>query len=114
MIISNKDHGTAKDHGTKKDEGFTLVELLIVIVILGILATVTVFAVAGITSTAQENACGVEEKTILTAVESYKAVEQTEEWTLADLEDYLTESVNLERWSVVDGALVGVGVCEDD
>ena len=33
----------------KQDKGFTLVELLIVIVILGILATVTVFAVRGIT-----------------------------------------------------------------
>ena len=32
-----------------QDKGFTLVELLIVIVILGILATVTVFAVRGIT-----------------------------------------------------------------
>ena len=30
-------------------QGFTLVELLIVIVILGILATVTMFAVRGIT-----------------------------------------------------------------
>jgi type II secretory pathway pseudopilin PulG len=35
-------------------------ELLIVIVILGVLATVTVFAVRGITDTADENACEVE------------------------------------------------------
>ncbi len=41
----------------KQDKGFTLVELLIVIVILGILATVTVFAVRGITDKGQENAC---------------------------------------------------------
>ncbi|MTA14881.1 MAG: prepilin-type N-terminal cleavage/methylation domain-containing protein, partial [Actinobacteria bacterium] len=41
----------------KKDTGFTLVELLIVIVILGILATVTVFAVRGITDQGQTSAC---------------------------------------------------------
>ena len=39
----------------KQDKGFTLVELLIVIVILGILATVTVFAVRGITDRGREN-----------------------------------------------------------
>ena len=47
----------------KQDKGFTLVELLIVIVILGILATVTVFAVRGITDQGQENACDVEKRT---------------------------------------------------
>jgi prepilin-type N-terminal cleavage/methylation domain-containing protein len=41
----------------KQDKGFTLVELLIVIVILGILATVTVFAVRGITDQGQNSAC---------------------------------------------------------
>ncbi|MGA0895524.1 MAG: type II secretion system protein, partial [Ilumatobacteraceae bacterium] len=39
---------------SKSDKGFTLVELLIVIVILGILATVTVFAVQGITTRGKE------------------------------------------------------------
>ncbi len=43
----------------KQDKGFTLVELLIVIVILGILATVTVFAVRGITDQGQDSACAV-------------------------------------------------------
>jgi general secretion pathway protein G len=47
-----------------QDKGFTLVELLIVIVILGILATVTVFAVRGITDKGQENACSVELRTL--------------------------------------------------
>jgi type II secretion system protein G len=56
-----------------KDKGFTLVELLIVIVILGILATVTVFAVRGITDNAQDNACGTDEKIINTALEAYYA-----------------------------------------
>lgn len=58
----------------KKDKGFTLVELLIVIVILGILATVTVFAVRGLTGTAKTNACDSERKAVLTSVEGYRAL----------------------------------------
>lgn len=57
----------------KKDKGFTLVELLIVIVILGILATVTVFAVRGITNQGQASACNADQKTLQTAVEAYFA-----------------------------------------
>ena len=48
----------------KQDKGFTLVELLIVIVILGILATVTVFAVRGITDQGQTSACDADQKTL--------------------------------------------------
>jgi general secretion pathway protein G len=59
---------------SKTDKGFTLVELLIVIVILGILATVTVFAVRGITDKGQTNACAADKKTIETAAESYYAL----------------------------------------
>ena len=58
-----------------QDKGFTLVELLIVIVILGILATVTVFAVRGITDKGKDNACQIEAKTIETAAEAYYAQE---------------------------------------
>jgi prepilin-type N-terminal cleavage/methylation domain-containing protein len=58
---------------SKKDKGFTLVELLIVIVILGILATVTVFAVRGITDKGQTSACAADKKTLEVAVESYFA-----------------------------------------
>jgi prepilin-type N-terminal cleavage/methylation domain-containing protein len=56
-----------------KDQGFTLVELLIVIVILGILATVTVFAVRGITDQGQTSACSADKKTLQVAVEAYFA-----------------------------------------
>ncbi|HEY0520995.1 MAG TPA: prepilin-type N-terminal cleavage/methylation domain-containing protein [Ilumatobacteraceae bacterium] len=58
---------------TKQDKGFTLVELLIVIVILGILATVTVFAVTGITNKGKTSACQSDAKTLQTAEESYSA-----------------------------------------
>ncbi|MEO5723421.1 MAG: prepilin-type N-terminal cleavage/methylation domain-containing protein [Ilumatobacteraceae bacterium] len=57
----------------KKDKGFTLVELLIVIVILGILATVTVFAVRGITDKGKASACASDQKTLETSVEAYFA-----------------------------------------
>jgi prepilin-type N-terminal cleavage/methylation domain-containing protein len=57
----------------KQDKGFTLVELLIVIVILGILATVTVFAVRGITDQGKTSACEADQKTLETAVEAYFA-----------------------------------------
>ena len=59
----------------KQDQGFTLVELLIVIVILGILATVTVFAVRGITDQGQDSACAADEDTLQTALEAYYAQE---------------------------------------
>jgi general secretion pathway protein G len=58
---------------TKQDKGFTLVELLIVIVILGILATVTVFAVTGITTRGKDSACKSDLKVIQTAEEAYNA-----------------------------------------
>jgi prepilin-type N-terminal cleavage/methylation domain-containing protein len=57
----------------KQDKGFTLVELLIVIVILGILATVTVFAVRGITDQGQNSACDTDRATLETAVEAFYA-----------------------------------------
>jgi prepilin-type N-terminal cleavage/methylation domain-containing protein len=60
-----------------RDKGFTLIELLIVIVILGILATVTVFAVRGITDRGEESACAAEQRTLIGAVEAYFANNNT-------------------------------------
>lgn len=57
----------------KQDKGFTLVELLIVIVILGILATVTVFAVRGITDQGQNSACVATQQTYQVAIEAFYA-----------------------------------------
>jgi prepilin-type N-terminal cleavage/methylation domain-containing protein len=65
------DHIEIED--TQHDKGFSLVELLIVIVILGILATVTVFAVTGITNKGKTSACQSDVKTIQTAEEAYNA-----------------------------------------
>lgn len=47
-------------YGSNNDRGFTLAEVLVVIVTLGVLATVTVFAVRGITVSASETACSSE------------------------------------------------------
>lgn len=61
----------------EKDSGFTLIELLIVIVILGILATVTVFAVGGITDRGSKSACSADLKTLEVAIESFRAQSPT-------------------------------------
>ena len=76
---------TIEIHEEKKDKGFTLVELLIVIVILGILATVTVFAVRGITDRGQDNACDVDKRTIETAIEAYFAENGSDPSDVGDL-----------------------------
>lgn len=67
----------------RNDRGFTLVELLIVIVILGVLATITVFAVRGITNEGQTSACASDKKSVETA----------EEANMAQTGSYATEDV---------------------
>ncbi len=62
-----------EETSSKHDKGFTLVELLIVIVILGILATITVFAVRGITDKGTTSACAADKNTLAVAIESYFA-----------------------------------------
>jgi prepilin-type N-terminal cleavage/methylation domain-containing protein len=54
-----------------RPDSFTLVELLIVIVILGILATVTVFAVRGITDKGQSSSEATDLRMLETANEAY-------------------------------------------
>jgi general secretion pathway protein G len=84
----------------KQDRGFTLVELLIVIVILGILATVTVFAVRGITDKGQENSCAVEYRAIDTAFEGFFAATGADATSWADMvPDYLKTDPS-PRWTV--------------
>jgi prepilin-type N-terminal cleavage/methylation domain-containing protein len=60
--------------GERGDHGFTLIELLIVIVVLGVLATVVVFAVGGIVGRGEESAQLTDERTLVTAQESYYAL----------------------------------------
>lgn len=101
----------------KKDKGFTLVELLIVIVILGILATVTVFAVRGITDKGQENSCDVELRSIETATEAYFANTGSDAAAMTDLVGTYLKSDPSARWSLTAGspptiAAVTGGACD--
>ena len=101
-----------------KDKGFTLVELLIVIVILGILATVTVFAVRGITDQGQANACEVEGRTLETAIESYYAQNQVDPPDVASLTPtYLKDAPDTAKWTfnaptaTTSASFTGIGNC---
>lgn len=98
----------------KQDRGFTLVELLIVIVILGILASVTVFAVRGITDRGQQNSCDVEQRAVETALEAFFADTGSDATGFASLvPNYLKTSPSA-RWTFTAGSpptIAGLGVC---
>jgi prepilin-type N-terminal cleavage/methylation domain-containing protein len=93
-----------QNQNQNQDKGFTLVELLIVIVILGILATVTVFAVRGITDRGQANACSVEAKTVLTAAEAYYSDNQAVAPDVAALftAGYLGDNGAAANWEIAE------------
>ena len=97
---------------TKKDEGFTLIELLIVIVILGILATVTVFAVGGITDQGRESACAAGLKTHEVAVEAYVAQTGSppEDRDAIIARGFLRDDGS-DVWEVDEGDIQGSGDC---
>jgi prepilin-type N-terminal cleavage/methylation domain-containing protein len=101
-----------------KDKGFTLVELLIVIVILGILATVTVFAVRGITDKGETARCDSDKKTVEVAVETWYAKDnrvdtdgngEPSEAELVASAILREESVNYNVGA--NGTVTGVGAC---
>ena len=48
-------------------------EILVVILILGVLATVTVFAVRGVTSRGEQSACAGDARTLTTAADAWMA-----------------------------------------
>lgn len=99
-----------------RDGGFTLVEILIVIVILGVLATVTVFAVRGVSDRGQTASCETEAKTVVTAAEAYYAENAstvtTSIQTLFD-NGYLRDAAPVATWTLTDnsanaGAVVAI------
>jgi prepilin-type N-terminal cleavage/methylation domain-containing protein len=76
---------------SKRDRGFTLVELLIVIVILGVLATVTVFAVRGITNQSKTSTCASDKKVLQVAIEAYVAQTGNVPTEVQLVPDYMVE-----------------------
>ncbi|MCC7078180.1 MAG: prepilin-type N-terminal cleavage/methylation domain-containing protein [Acidimicrobiia bacterium] len=65
--------GSARASTLRSDRGFSLIELLIVILILGVLAGIVAFAVGGFSNAGEEEACETDKKTLITALEAFKA-----------------------------------------
>jgi prepilin-type N-terminal cleavage/methylation domain-containing protein len=97
----------------KADGGFTLIELLIVIVVLGILAGIVVFGVQTVQDDAQEAACKADVRTVQTAVEAYRAQNEGNIPTMAQLtgaaEPYLRSTPASVQINATTGAVTGTG-----
>ncbi|MBO8127355.1 MAG: prepilin-type N-terminal cleavage/methylation domain-containing protein [Firmicutes bacterium] len=77
----------------RKEKGFTLIELLIVVAIIGILAGIAVPRLSKSTEAAKEGACKANMSTLVSAIETYKAIEGSYPSSLDNLvsEGYIKE-----------------------
>jgi prepilin-type N-terminal cleavage/methylation domain-containing protein len=89
-------HGR-RARGSRDEHGFTLTELLIVIVILGVLASVTVYAVGGLTTQAAVTACRADFETVETAQVAYLAQTGTK---AAEISELQTPTIGLDGGQV--------------
>jgi len=102
------------------DRGFTLIELMIVVVILGILAAIVVVGVSQVTQQSQSAACGIEDRTLRTAVELHKG-EIGVTAALADLDlngidalvtaELVSDVIANHSWDAVNDEVVGIAAC---
>ena len=86
--------------------GFTLIELLVVIAILAVLAGVVVFAVGGITDDSQTSACEIDERTVRTAAEAYRAERNNATYPAnmaAMVPGFLSEASTMHTYTFNDG-----------
>jgi len=79
--------------------GFTLIELLVVIAILAILAGVAVFAVNGLTTDADVNACELEKDVIKTAQQASLASPQNPDGSASTPADFIDDA-ETKYWNI--------------